>query len=100
MLNAAFERLKGRPRIFGQDQDAIRVRVRVKPARISQAFDGQTSFSNIFGVEIRDRNSWTLGFRRDRRRRNLCVRLEGFARSLHLNLKHPMPKIAEEQWIL
>ncbi len=67
VLNAASERIKGRPRIFGQDSDAIRVRVRVKPARISQAFDGQTSFSNIFGVKIRSR---VLGLRGDRRRCN------------------------------
>jgi hypothetical protein len=99
VLNAAFERLKRRSRVLDQDPDAIRVRVRVrvKAARVSE---GQTSFSNMFGVEIRDRNSRALGLRGDRRGRNLCVSLRGFTRSLHLDLKHVMLKTAEEQWIL
>ena len=34
-------------RVFGQDQDALR-------AGISQTFKGQTSFSNMLRVEIRE----------------------------------------------
>ena len=67
--------------------------------RSGLGYPGQTGFSNMLGVEIRDRSSRALGFRVDRRGRNLCVCLQGFTRSFHLNLKDPMPKIAKEQWI-